>query len=423
MAYALKGSRPIAVDGLNYRWRRSPEGDVMVWHVLDAGRLVVHVPGEVGWVFDPMPGFVAACIREARRQGWNTHEHHTLALDVATFGAMVGYGADTRMVDGIEGQLELLGAPPTPDSGLFVRLLLLPRLRPSVLISADRDTLLVAGVHRRSLEQHTAATDPTWLEDIIVQIREVQDEPTSGFQAQLLLVDPLGRRSWQGEPTQGPLKAAADGLWRAAHALCPQGRHLLEPLHGPLTLAEPPWEVLPDRVLRLFGTLTPARVHELLDQTASGGWLIDASAVELPEPSTPLLLQASNLGEVWVAREAPLPGRPWRRSLAEARRARMERIRLAFAHRFVPRIDPRWAAQAGERLARGGALDRLDAWLTEAWSPCETPVDAVFLTEQVCFEPPDEAHWIAMNREGLYVRTANGMWGLPLQRHRTPSRP
>lgn len=414
MAYAKRGSRPITVDQLNFRWRRHARGELSVWHVLDAGLLRVLPPPEVQWDFDPTPAYVARAIQLARSRGWQTHEHLELPIGHALFAELVGYGPSSRqgsLDELVDRQLELLEIPSLPPPPCL-RVTLLPRARPIVVLDLGSDQLQLHGVVGDALVCEQGACDPTWLGDILVEVREADPASSLGPAAGVDLRDPRGELRWRGAIGDPVARVAAHGAWRAAwRALGDAGRAILEDLHPHLDLPEPPWRVVDPnrRVLQLFGVLTAARVPALAEVLASGGWIVDGSRLREVDADARLLLgQERGLGEMWVLPESFDLERPWRRTLGEAESARTLRVRRLLALRAASGFDPRWASRAGEVLTKGGSLEELDRWLSPHWQPAPPPERAVWCSGPALHHTPPAFPWVAMNRRGVFVGLPSG---------------
>lgn len=410
MAYSKRGSRPIQVDRLTYRWRSHGEGALAVWHVLDAGLLRVLVPPGLAPGFHPTPAYVASAIREARRRGWQTDGHFELLLDHATFAMLAATRGSSQpnRVDDVGQALRAFDLGPL-EGPLALRVVICISAYGAVALEAS-DTLVVHG-YDWGLQSYQAPVDPDWLRDVLVDVRET--DPTSSFaerSAGVWWVDPTGGRSWRGSVDDPLAQRAGAGLWRLGMRLLgPAGRRLIEPLHPMLALPETPWEVdEARRVVRLFGELRPDDGEAFLALLERTGWVVDATDLTAIDPTVRAALdQRRDLADVWVEPERRLE-RPWAKTVEVAREQVKTHVRQAMARRLVPHLDARWRDRALEALARGGALDELERWLGEGWRPASAPVHAAWFDGHVRWRRPERGPWLALHAQRLFVGLADG---------------
>lgn len=418
MAYALRGSRPLTVDNLNYRWRNH-DGVVSVWHVLDAGLLRVLAPPDVAWHV-PTPAYVARVIRMGIAAGWRTQDHLELALNHDQFAAATAFGAHARLstrgqADRVDAQLELLGLQPLEGNATQLRVTLLPAGLPTHVFDLDtsnRGRLTLYGVVGEHLRAFDGRCDPTWLEDVIVALQETPDTSSRGPEVGIDLRHPGGTLRWRGSLADPRARVAAHGAWRLARrVLEDDAQVLLERLHPVLELPEEPWVAdEAERVVRVFGALRERHVVRLVQVLASGGWVVDARNLgALDDGAQHLLHIERGLGDVWCMPEAGGLRRTWEKTLEGARQRVDPTVRQVLSRRLAAGLDPRWAVRAGEVLTRGGSLDELDRWLASGWVDTHAPDAAIWFDgRRVRRQQPERSPWIAMNRAGVWVALADG---------------
>ncbi len=418
MAYDTRGSRPLVVDGLSFRWRwRQNWTHVSVWHVLDAGRLTVAwgdaAAGPTAFV--PTPGFVARVVRRALAGGWQTHLHQRITLGPTQLAEADGFRPGSRAIalpgidDLLDHEASSLRAPPLQGPLLagadaVLQLVFVPSAQPASVVTLwiaresgrRRGTAhLVAAVDGERSEW-LAEIDPEWLEDAIVSVRtagaltEESGMSLEGMSVRLSLVDatgPLHATARRPEP-DNPVRIATLAAWRIAmdaFSGTEGARTVLEALHGHVQPGTLPLERDDgDRVLRLFGAWSWPLGEQLIDtlEACSGPWIVDARQVTGIAGATIDAVrthaQARPDPLFWVSdpeQASPLEAL----HQLETARARRTLAGRTAVQRVIAQLDPRWYAVARDTLLSRHA-QRVSAgqreivrWLGPSWQRTDPP--------------------------------------------------
>ncbi|MCB9675731.1 MAG: hypothetical protein H6737_11475 [Alphaproteobacteria bacterium] len=404
MAYNTRGSRPIVVDGMSFRWRRhDAEAELVVWHVLDAGVLTV---AYLDPRFDPLPGFVARAVRMAFARGWRTDDHLRIELSPADLREADGFSSRSRTIalPGVESLLEheaeVLEAPDPEglSADAVLQVVFAPTFAPACIATlwAERDAgyAHLVGVVDGDRTEWLVEAEAEWIRDAIVSVRSAEVKGTGrivldGMPTRVTLRDPAGTWSdTDNAPEEGtPVRVATLAAWRIAMEAfggVEDARDIVEALHpyvapGVLPVHRDPAA----RVLRLYGDWTwPAPGEALVDvlRACRGPWIVDASrAAALPgltQHAVRRYLAERDVPLFWIANEAQQVR--WEhyedRLSAEAARTRATRdaVRALVAH-----LDSRWQGVASEALLSRdpsrveGAAHEARRWLDAGWAPSE----------------------------------------------------
>jgi len=302
MAYNTRGSRPITVAGMSFRWRVGvPSGQLVVWHVLDAGRLSFQLPSPR---FSPTPDFVSRLVSDALSRGWRTTDHRHMDLrieDLPPTRHALGQ-PEPIALPGIEDVLDheaaQLGAPdlgsPVPHADAVLQCVFSPTFTPGCVLTlwtqADRGYVQLLGELDEQRIDRLAEADPDWIRDAIVSVRsappsEIGGVIRDGMPVRATVRDASGLwTATEPNPADGTaVRVAAQAAWHISlqgFATDVGALECIEQLHstlGPGTLPFARDEV--NRVLRLFGSWThPEALLEVL-HSVRGAWVVDSRRV------------------------------------------------------------------------------------------------------------------------------------------------
>lgn len=372
---------------MSFRWRQ-PLGELrlVVWHVLEEGRLTVHLPFDDDVI---SPAWVAGAVEHALDEGWRPHEHMTHALTDDEWHAIRGY--TISYPDGPRPTGVLVGAP--SPAGPMLQVTYRPPQRSPIVVTV--------WVGARTMVRLDAIEDDTpfvvdnpledeSVEDLLVSVRAalpVSAEPGGRVcPVTVVLVD--GRGRWEGlsdaTRARGRTRLATVGLWRlgmVALASSTAAIEALQSLHRWVVPEEPPFVV--DRAARrivVFGTPDAVELAGVLDELP-GPWTVDARRMpHLTGDPVRLrrILKRSRTSFVWLGDSYRLHEQVYLGLRVAATERGAVRLLEEGAHELLEKallatMDPRWVVRAGEELThrrpdrRAAAYDEVERWLGPSW--------------------------------------------------------
>lgn len=430
MAIPPRGSRPIVVRGMSFRWRHEAgEQRFVVWHVLEEGTLTIHLPygNEVR-----SPSWVGRAVEHALDEGWRPHEHLDHALTDDEWHRIRG-SVGVRPSAAPTSSFQSTAAAPVPD-GPSLQAVYQPPGEGSVALSiwVGSCAMVRLVVPHATVELEVSLEDES-IEDLLVSVRAVM--PTSGAKGppscpvNLVLVD--GRGRWESlsdaSGARGRVRTATVGLWRLgmrAFASSPAAMEALQGLHRWVVPEEPPFVIDPvSRRIAVFGTVDAAELFATLVELP-GPWTVDARRlIGLSGDPLPLrrLLKRRRTSFVWLGQSYSLHERVYLGLRVAATERGAVRLLEEGAHELLEKallatMDPRWVVVAGEELThrrparRRAAYDQVDRWLGSDWVEwTEGPVAGWRFTER--FEGwqtglPQAGLVLSVRR--FWVRTTDG---------------
>jgi hypothetical protein len=412
MAYATRGSRPLVVRGLSFRWRwRLNASQLSVWHVLDAGRLTVEwVQDAPRGAFVPTPAFVSRAVERALDAGWQTHLHHRMWLDPDTLAAIDGHRAGSRAIalPGVDNLLDheasALRSPAFDsaalrDADVVLQLVFVPSFQSSSVLTlwtrregaAHRGLAHLIAPVNGTRSEWLAEVDPDWVEDAVVSIRsagphtEQEGLTLDGLSVRLAVRDASGTLEVDARRPEphSPVRVATLAGWRIAMQAfggTEAARDVVEALHGHVQPGTLPLVTDPDdRVMRLFGSWDWPLGEALIEafEQADGPWIVDARTLTGIAGATVDAVREHAARRraplYWVSNpDHPSPLEPLHR--IETARARRTLAGRTAVQRAIARFDPRWLSVARDALLSPhpdrvvAGLRDLSRWLGADWT-------------------------------------------------------
>ncbi|MCB9669013.1 MAG: hypothetical protein H6734_06025 [Alphaproteobacteria bacterium] len=395
MAINPRGSRPLVVRGMGFRWRQ--QGDQLaVWHTLDQGVLTLHLPTHRAI---ETPRMVARAVEQALDAGWRTVDHRDGALDPDTFYALHGFTPESRGFLPVPHALArergvLLPPDVRSTGGPTLRVLYLPAGALSFAITAwraERTAVQLDATVAGTVRHFAVEVDPEVVEDLLVAVRAAPvlkaDQDTRACLGDVTLHD--GHGDWQTYTdlanANGRAREAGVRAWRLACEVFtdPEALGLLWEAHAFLEPDDTPLTVDPERRrVAIYGRWDGDRLAEAL-ATLEGPWVVDGSRLRAVGGETARLRRWARIhrtSTVWIGDGGLLQGQlylgvrladDWR----DARRLLEEGAHELLEQALLARFDPRWSVRAGEWLTsadparRTAAWQEIHRWLGPGWEP------------------------------------------------------